>query len=122
MTLSQAPVLLICQVESEDFPLAARVVALIGTETEHRLGGMKTAVVEEGPIHVLKTSLTFEQNGEAENLVVYLFPRHGPLLLEVQDEFVEVEASVDHVLDDDLTIAINEDLLVGLAAHEVLLL
>ena len=78
---------------------------------------MKTAVIEEGPVHVLKTTFTFEQNGEAENLVVYLFPRHGPLLLEVQDEFVEVEASVDHVLDDDLTIAINEDLLVCLAAH-----
>ena len=117
MTLSQAPVLLIRQVESENFPLTARVVALIGTETEHRFGGMKTAVVEEGPIYVLKTGLTFEQNGEAQDLVVNLFPRHGPLLLEVQDEFVEVEASVDHVLDDDLPLAINEALFVGLAAH-----
>ena len=90
---------------------------MIGTKTKHWLGWMKTAVIEEWSVHVLKTTFTFEQNGEAENLVVYLFPRHGSLLLEVEDEFVEVEASVNDMLDDDLTIAIYEDLLVCLAAH-----
>ena len=96
-------------VEANRGVVAAREHAVVAAGREHRVLRVVRALLQVGAAEPVAADLAVEEDGVRVDAPEHFAPRHAVLLRKRQQELVELERAVSHVLCDHAAVEVDED-------------